>query len=57
MNWKGRLAIAIGIFTVIAVVVVFVIPVTSNRLPSRSDVRVGVVHEEQTGGVLLHYAV
>ncbi len=57
MNWKGRLAIAIGIFVVIAIVIVYVIPATSNRLPSRSDVRVGGVHEEQTGGVLLHYVV
>jgi hypothetical protein len=56
MDWKGQLAIAIGIFAVIAVVVVYVIPATSNRLP-RSHVRVGEVHEEQTGGVLLHYAI
>jgi len=40
-------------------VVVYVIPDTSNRFPSRSDVRVGEIHEEQTGGIifLLHYAV
>jgi hypothetical protein len=59
MDWKGQLVVAIGIFAVIAVVVVYVIPATSNRLPLRSDVRVGEVHEKQTGGIifLLHYAV
>jgi hypothetical protein len=57
MNWKGQLAIAIGIFAVIAVVIVYVIPATSNRLPLRSDVRVRDVHVEQTGAVLPHYAV
>jgi hypothetical protein len=59
MDWKGQLAVAIGIFTVIAVVVVYVMPAMSNRLPLRSDVRVGEVHEAQTGGIifLLHYAV
>jgi hypothetical protein len=59
MDWKGQLAMAIGIFAVIAVVVVYVIPATSNRLPLRSDVRVGKVHEEQSGGImsLLHYEV
>ena len=59
MDWKGQLAVAIGIFAIIAVMVVYVIPATSNRLPLRSDVRVGEVHEEQSGGIisLLHYAV
>jgi hypothetical protein len=59
MDWKGQLAMAIGIFAVIAVVVVYVIPATSNRLPLRSDVRVGKIHEEQSGGIisLLHYEV
>ena len=59
MDWKGQLAVAIGIFAVIAVVVVYVIPATSNRLLPRSDVRVGKVHVEQSGGIisLLHYAV
>jgi hypothetical protein len=37
MDWKGQLAIAIGIFAIIAVVVVYVILATSNRLPLRSD--------------------
>lgn len=53
------MAVAIGIFTVIAVVVLYVIPATSNRLPLRSDVRVGEVHVEQSDGIisLLHFAV
>jgi hypothetical protein len=37
MDWKGQLAIAIGIFAIIAVVVVYVILAMSNRLPLRSD--------------------
>ena len=59
MNWKGQLAIAIGIFAVIAVVAVYVIPATSNKVPLRSDVRVGEVHEQQTGGIIfpLNYIV
>jgi hypothetical protein len=59
MDWKGQLAVAIRIFAVIAVVVVYAISVTSNRLPLRSDIRVGKVHEEQTSSIifLLHYAV
>jgi hypothetical protein len=59
MDWKGQLAIAIGIFAVITVVVVYVIPATSNRVPLRSDVRVGEVHERQTGGIIfpLNYTV
>jgi len=53
------LAVAIGIFAVIAVVVVYVIPITSNKLLLRSNVRVGEIHVEQSGGkiFLLHYAV
>jgi hypothetical protein len=59
MDWKAQLAMAIGIFAVIAVVVVYVIPVTSNRPILRSNVRVGEVHVEQSGNIisLLHYAV
>jgi hypothetical protein len=58
MDWKGQLVVAIGIFAVIAVVVVYVIPATSNRLPLRSDVRVGEVHEEQSGIIsLVHYVL
>jgi hypothetical protein len=41
MDWKEKLAVAIGIFAVIAVVVVYVIPATSNRVSLRSDVRIG----------------
>ncbi len=43
MDWKGQLAIAVGIFAVIAVVIMYVIPATSNRLPLRADVRVSDV--------------
>jgi hypothetical protein len=59
MDWRGQLAVAIGIFAVIAVVVVYVIPATSNRLLFRSNVRVGEVHVEQSGNIisLLHYVV
>jgi hypothetical protein len=52
MDWKGQLAIAIGIFAVIAVVIIYVIPATSNSVPLRSDIRVGEVHERQTGGII-----
>jgi hypothetical protein len=58
MDWKGQLAVAIGIFAVIAVVVVYVIPTTSNRLLFRSNVRVGEVHVEQSGIIsMVHYVV
>jgi hypothetical protein len=59
MDWKGQLAVAIGIFAVITVMVLYVIPITSNRLLLRSNVRVGEVHVEQSDGIisLLHYAV
>jgi hypothetical protein len=58
MDWRGQLAVAIGIFAVIAVVVVYVIPATSNRLLFRSNVRVGEVHVEQSGIIsLVHYVV
>jgi hypothetical protein len=59
MDWKGQLAVAIGIFALIALVVLYVIPTTSNRPLLRSNVRVGEVHVEQSGNIisLLHYAV
>ena len=59
MDWKGQLAVATGIFAVIAVVVLYVIPATSNRLLLRTDVKVGEVHEEQSSGIIfpLNYAV
>jgi hypothetical protein len=59
MDWKGQLAVAIGIFAVITVMVLYVIPITSNRLLLRSNVRVGEVHVEHSDGIilLLHYAV
>ena len=54
MDWKGLLAIAIGIAVITFVIRLVLIPV----LQSAPDLRVKEVHEEQTGGtILLHYEV